>query len=223
MTRCASEPEFPTEGAAWTPPDPILRGPIQTERLLITGFGVDDAAEINKVVDASRASLLPWMVWAKSAHRSIEDSTKWVAEQAIVLKDPGAFKGVALAIRDRETGEILGCTGVHDVRRDSASCETGYWIRCDRRGNGLAGEAFRAILSWALASQPRGLGLARVRVFCSADNVASRRVIEKVGLRREVHQIADYYVPGHGISDRLGWGVLASEWDAGNGCLTGLA
>ena len=56
-----------------------------------------------------------------------------------------------------------------------------------------------------------GLGLNRVRVFCSADNTPSSRVPEKLALTPELRQRADYFVPDHGVTDRLGWGVLAGE------------
>ena len=57
------------------------------------------------------------------------------------------------------------------------------------------------------------MGLRHVRIYCSAANAPSRRVIEKLGVRQEVHQREDFFVPGVGVTDRLGWGVMTEEWD----------
>jgi RimJ/RimL family protein N-acetyltransferase len=72
----------------------------------------------------------------------------------------------------------------------------------------------RHFISWLL--RPRdagGLGLRRVRLTCSAANVASRGVLEKLGIPLEATLRREEHVPGVGITDRLGWGVLAEEWD----------
>ena len=48
-----------------------------------------------------------------------------------------------------------------------------------RRGQGYAGEAARALTEWALG-QP---GVRRVTAECLEDNLASIRVLEKIGMR----------------------------------------
>lgn len=213
MTRCANEPEFPAEGFAWTPPAQILPVPLESERLVIRAYELDDIPEVVETIRSNREQLQPWMPWAADEAWSPAHAGKFICEQIIALQDPKAFAAVGLGVFDRATGEFLGGSGVHDVRRDTASCETGYWIRADRRGRGYAGEACARAISWALGPQPAGLGLRRVRAFCSKDNTASVRVLEKLGLRKELHQRLDYHVPHYGVTDRLGFGVLADEWD----------
>jgi RimJ/RimL family protein N-acetyltransferase len=103
---------------------------------------------------------------------------------------------------------------VHDLQRASASCETGYWIHREAGGQGYAGEACAATISWAMKPAGEGgLGLRRVRVICSGANHRSVRVIEKLGLPKELHQRQENHLPGVGLTDRLGWGVMAHEWD----------
>lgn len=213
MTRCASEDRYPTRGLAWSAPDPLpLR--IETPRAVLRSYEPTDAEALHRVVDACRASLLPWLPWAKEDHRDADRSLHFIMNNRMHLREPGTLGHVVLGVFDRETGELLGGHGVHDIRRDTASCETGYWLRPEARGRGLITEATAHVLSWCFRRQDRGgMGLGRVRIYCSSANTPSSRVPERLGLTPEVMQRRDFYVEGVGLTDRLGWGVLAEEWD----------
>jgi RimJ/RimL family protein N-acetyltransferase len=212
MTRCQSEANFPAFGLGWSAPD-LVRCHLETPRLTVRAYQLEDAGAVFRVVNDHREHLLPWMPWARG-HRQIADTVKYIAEQIIATTAGPLFTGIGVGIFERASGEFLGGTGVHDVRPDTASCETGYWIRGDRCGQGFAAEACRHVVSWALSDPSAGgLGLRRVRIYCSSANAASRRIPEKLGLRQEVCQREDYYVEGLGPTDRMGWGVMGREWD----------
>ncbi|MEX0876137.1 MAG: GNAT family N-acetyltransferase [Phycisphaerales bacterium] len=214
MTRCHSENVFPTLGLGWSPPDPIACR-IETPRLLIRAYELGDAPEMFEIIRASSDHLLPWMPWS-TGHTCVEFTTRYVADQILALGAGEKFTEIGVGIFEKDTGDFIGGTGVHDVRRETASCETGYWVRHDRTGQGYATEACRHIISWALGPQSGGgLGLRRVRIYCSGANGASQKLPERLGLRQEVHQRDDSYIEGIGCTDRLGWGVMADEWDCG--------
>ncbi|MEQ8770708.1 MAG: GNAT family N-acetyltransferase [Phycisphaerales bacterium] len=214
MTRCASESDHPAQGLAWTDPDP-LKLSTQTERTLIRPYRSDDVDAVFEAVELSRGALLPWMPWARVSGDRKAATMTYVAAQATLATGPLKPEGVGVGIFERDSGAFLGSTGFHDLRRETASVETGYWIRADRHREGLCTEAMRGWITHMLRPKPSGgLGLNRVRIYCSADNLPSQQIPRKLGFRHEVHQRADYYVPEHGITDRLGWGVLAEEWNA---------
>lgn len=217
MTRCASENLYPAQGLAWEPPETITCH-LQTDRLIVRAYTLNDAPALFEAINESREDhLLPWMPWARDAHHTIESTTKYVCEQALAIANPASFNNVGTGIFCKQTGRFLGGSGIHDVRRDTASCETGYWIRKGETGKGYAQEACRRTISWALEDQSRaGMGLRRVRIYCSNLNAPSAKLIANLGIRREVHQRDDYYIDGLGLSDRLGWGVLKDEWDCAN-------
>lgn len=203
---------FPAAGLRWEAPNPV-RVELETDRLTIRPYRLSDADEVFGVIHSSMSHLTPWMPWAPT-HTGLAVTTKYIAEQIIALTAGPKFTNIGIGIFEKDTGDFVGGTGVHDVRRDTASCETGYWIRHDRVGRGYATEACARVLSWALGDQSTGgLGLRRVRIYCSSANRASSRVPEKLGLAPEVRQREDYYIEGIGPTDRLGWGVMAGEWD----------
>ncbi len=215
MTHCHSETHQPDAGFAWKEPDALnLR--VETPRLIIRPYELDDAPQVFEAVNACRDSLLPWMPWARTEHHEIASTINYVSQQIMRLRKPFTSDGVGVGVFDKTSDEFLGGTGFHDLRRDTASVEIGYWVRADRRNQGVCTESTAHWLSKLLTPQDRGgLGLQRVRIYCSGDNKASSRVPEKLGLRAEVTQRADYFVPHHGVTDRMGWGVMHDEWDTG--------
>ena len=56
------------------------------------------------------------------------------------------------------------------------------------------------------------LDLRRVTAGCFADNLASVRVLDKAGMRREQHGIEDSRHAELGWVDGYTYGILASEW-----------
>jgi RimJ/RimL family protein N-acetyltransferase len=87
--------------------------------------------------------------------------------------------GVWLA-EDRATGEPVGRVGLSHHRAWPDDPEVGWWIDPERWGEGLATEAGAATIAHAFET----LRLPRVVSLTTEANVASRRVMEKLELRK---------------------------------------
>jgi RimJ/RimL family protein N-acetyltransferase len=84
--------------------------------------------------------------------------------------------------RDPADGRFVGRAGLRNVQVEGRpEVELAYALRAEEWGHGLATEMARAILSLAF----RRLRLAEVVAFTLPTNRASRRVMEKTGLRYE--------------------------------------
>ena len=91
-------------------------------------------------------------------------------------------EGINLAIVDAEDqATIWGAASVYDVVADQGRAGVGYWLGPQARGRGVATRALRLLSGWALEELP----LARLELTCAPDNVASQRVAERCGFRRE--------------------------------------
>jgi ribosomal-protein-alanine N-acetyltransferase len=92
------------------------------------------------------------------------------------LWDSGAefYWVITLPEEDRAIGGV-SCRIVQD------SAEVGFLLNRRYWGNGLATDAARAIVEWALSIP----SVRRVWATCDTENLASARVLEKVGLARE--------------------------------------
>ncbi|AWB86088.1 GNAT family N-acetyltransferase [Mycetocola zhujimingii] len=138
--------------------------------------------------------------------------------------DPEAWCREWLAIPDSETdfscvaqldGEIagLGFLDVIDGMGQPGMPERtqgvmGYMLELDLAGRGLGTDLARGLLSAAFDS----LELRRVMASCNADNVASARVLEKVGMRREQHGVQDSWHAELGWVDGYQYALLDHEW-----------
>jgi RimJ/RimL family protein N-acetyltransferase len=85
------------------------------------------------------------------------------------------------AWRDRTTGEGVARGGLHIRQVEGEDViELGWAVAADRWGQGLATELARASVDAAAQ-----LGIARLVAFTMPGNVASRRVMEKLGMTYE--------------------------------------
>lgn len=115
------------------------------------------------------------------------------------------------------SGEVIGFTGfMVPWFRDGV--EIGWRIRSEHWGNGYAPEAARACLDHGFtAVGAGGLGFDEVISFTAATNLRSRRVMEKLGLRRDPD--GDFEHPGVPVGDPLRphvlYRVTSGEWAAG--------
>ena len=90
--------------------------------------------------------------------------------------------------------------------------ELGWVLHPDHTGHGYATEAVRALLRLCFDE----LGLRRVTADCFADNEASWRLMERVGMRREIHTLRESLHRSGEWLDGMGYALLADEWRAGN-------
>ncbi|MBC7770946.1 MAG: GNAT family N-acetyltransferase [Pyrinomonadaceae bacterium] len=198
----------------WKAPS-SLPSRFETPRLVLRAFEAGDAESLFHAVSDCRESMLPWMVWVKTEHRHLHETVYIIEKLRRACADPAASDFV-IGIFDRATGEVLGGTGLHRLHVASHEGEIGYWVRGDRRGEGICTEATRGMISWGFMPQAQGgWGLRRIHIKCSERNLSSQAVPRKIGLREELRAKQERFVPGMGWVDTLGWGVLADEWDVG--------
>lgn len=167
-----------------------------------------------EAVAAGRDSYFPWLPWVRTDNRSLEECVysiirfQKIRESASPVPD-----NFPIAIFDRATHQAIGGTGLHRIHHASHTAEIGYFIRPERRRQGLCAEAVAGLISWAFMPQPHGWGLRRLEIFCAGRNESSQHVPTRLGLRKEVVQKQHRWIEGLGWDDTLGWGITSNEWD----------
>jgi RimJ/RimL family protein N-acetyltransferase len=84
----------------------------------------------------------------------------------------------------------------------------GYIFDPAHRGNGYATEAVMGMVAHAFEH----LAVRRITAGCFADNLASVRILEKVGMRREQHGVGDSWHAELGWVDGYTYALLAETW-----------
>jgi RimJ/RimL family protein N-acetyltransferase len=90
----------------------------------------------------------------------------------------------------------------------STQAELGWVLDPAHTGAGYATEAVNELLHICFAD----LGLRRVTAECFTDNEASWRLMERLGMRRELHAVNDALHRSSTWHDTFGYGLLATEW-----------
>lgn len=93
---------------------------------------------------------------------------------------PGQAGGwVQFTLEEREGGRLVGDVGLSPADGETGVIKVGYTIDPAFQRRGYASEAVGALVEYALDT----LGADVVRAYASADNLASIRVAERVGMR----------------------------------------
>jgi RimJ/RimL family protein N-acetyltransferase len=174
--------------------------PIVTERLVLRKFTPDDIPDV--LGFASQSSV------AKVTSRRIQATEEGVRKYIDLQNSYQPFekdKVFKVAIKRKEDGKVIGLLGL--ICQDHGQGEMGRALGVEYRGRGYATEAARALMDYGFDS----LGLHRIHADTSTDNLASWRMMKRLGMRREGLLRGAVYEEGKWV-DRYVYGMLADEW-----------
>lgn len=100
---------------------------------------------------------------------------------------------------------LLGAVGLHRLQEEP---EIGFWAHPDARGRGLTTRAAAVAVDHAFGE----LGLTRLAAYASVPNVASRTVLERLGMRPTGVRRQAVTTGDGAVVDLAGYDLLASEW-----------
>lgn len=188
-------------------PDHLARAawPRRTERLTIRRATAEDAEAVWEV--RHHDSVQEWVMGG------LTDRASYVAgfaghdrlRRLLVVERDGVVVGDLVVY----VGDAWAQVEVAEQARDTQA-ELGWMVHPDHAGQGIATEAARELLRICFED----LGLRRVTAACFADNVASWRVMERIGMRRETATVADSLHRSGRWLDGYGYALLAEEWRA---------
>jgi RimJ/RimL family protein N-acetyltransferase len=117
--------------------------------------------------------------------------------------EPGWFQ---YAVELKPDHRHIGDVGVN-LNDNRMQAEIGYTLAPDRQGHGYATEAVRAVLDRLFTVQ----GLHKVSAECDARNVASIRLLERLGFTREGLLRRHTWIKGEWTDDLL-YGLLEEDF-----------
>jgi RimJ/RimL family protein N-acetyltransferase len=175
--------------------------PLETERLVLRAFEESDLDALYKAhsdVEVAR--------WLYNEPRTLEQARDLLGRKiAGELLAEGDW--LSSAVIERGTGNFVGDVALHWVSEEHKTGEIGFIFDPDYQGRGYATDAARALVDFAFD----GMGFHRVIGRTEARNVASARVLEKLGMRLEAHLVENEWVKGEWSSE-LVYAMLEHEW-----------
>jgi RimJ/RimL family protein N-acetyltransferase len=152
-------------------PSPVIR----SARLELREYGPGDAALVLALLEAGgEPEALP-----PGAPADPDAVPGWLADAIGRPRREGT--GLHLMMLDSAAGQIVGSIGLFHADWEVRSVEIGYGVHSKKRGQGYASEALGAVARWTLTEA----GIQRAWLTANTDNLASVRVAEKAGFRRE--------------------------------------
>ena len=155
-------------------------------------------------------------------YRRLEAVSRWLVRAPLTAEDYliqfERLDSLAKTLVVELQGEVIGdlMVTVEDgwaqaeilEQAQQVQAELGWVLAPDRGGHGYATEAVRELIRLCFED----LGLRRVTANCFADNEASWRLMERVGMRREIHTVRESLHRSGRWLDGLGYALLADEW-----------
>jgi RimJ/RimL family protein N-acetyltransferase len=120
---------------------------------------------------------------------------------------PAPGKWLQTALELRSTREMIGDVAFHIKKDDERQAMIGYSLARPFWGHGYALEAVSGLLGYLFGE----LHLHRVIAECDVENVASWRLLEKLGFRREAHLVENIFFKGT-YGSEYHYALLEREW-----------
>ena len=175
----------------------------ETDRLILRTIEDGDAALQDRLLNTP--TVMARLGGVKELH---EIEAKHARARASWAQDGFSF----LMMIEKDTGELVGHCGIKRVdnplARNQGDHEIGWLVREDRWRRGYAEEAMRAVLAWAFES----VGAPHVVALTSEANVASWKLMEKLGMRRR--EDLDFSDPNYPPEDNptILYSLDAADW-----------
>jgi RimJ/RimL family protein N-acetyltransferase len=184
------------------PEVPLPDPPLQRGSVLLRAWTRDDVPAV--VAACGDGSIAKWSTVIPFPYAE-SDALVWLEGQEPMRL---SGDGLDLALAHADTGAVLGAIGMHDVSMTLLSAVIGYWLAPEARGHGYMTTAVRLLAGWAFEE----LGLARLELMTDPQNVASQRVAERCGFKREGHLRSHIRIRHSGERrDSLVYGLLPGE------------
>ena len=158
----------------------------------------EDLAALHAI--QSREDVTRWIYWGP---RTLEQ----VREVLDGLIERPAAAGPWFAVERLDTPGLIGTVSLQ--LGEHRQGEIGFSFHPEHQGHGYATEASRELLRIAFEDHD----LHRVYARLEPRNVASARVLEKLGMRREALLLENESVKGEWQSEAI-YALLAREWEA---------
>ena len=159
--------------------DEIPETELPGERVVLRALHEPEAAELYRLIDASRghlAQFLPWPPDCNSVEDVIDRLETWEMQAQM-------GNGACWGIFEKTVGgdNLAGCIFIGWVHLEHRSATISYWLGQGFTGRGLATEALNLLCKFCFET----LGLNRLEITAAVENKASIALAKRCGFKEE--------------------------------------
>jgi [ribosomal protein S5]-alanine N-acetyltransferase len=178
---------------------------IRTERLILRDFVATDWEEVLQYQNDPRyLQFSPWR--ERSPEAVLEFVARFLSWQ---VESPRSRFQLCICLAEGD--KVIGNVGIRKPDPDAGVAELGFELVPEYWGNGYGTEAAARMLRFAFDE----LKVHRVSAHCIAENTASARVLERIGMRWEGTLRESEFFKGRWWDVRL-FGALQEDWRGGS-------
>lgn len=174
---------------------------LKSEKVILREMEEKDWIGVHKY--ASQEKVCQYQTWGPNSEPESEEFVKQVLIDA--KKEPRSRFVFAIILK--ESGEMIGA-GEFNIRDYTNRVgEIGYIVNPKYWGMGFATEVAKLLITYGI----NDLNMHRIFATCDPINIASSRVLDKVGMIKE-GRLRENLVIKDGWRDSLLYGILEQEW-----------
>jgi RimJ/RimL family protein N-acetyltransferase len=178
--------------------------PIETERLRLRPFSRGDVDAVYSY--RSRADVAEYLFDQPMNHQECAEAVRLRAGQIGFSKEGDK---ILLGVERKTDNRLIGEVSLIWRSMVDQQAEVGYVLHPDAHGQGVATEATRALLAFGFEV----VGLHRIYARCDARNVASAKVMARLGMQEEARFREHVQVKGRWDEEVI-CAILDREWFA---------
>lgn len=178
---------------------------IETENLIIRPYSIEDLEDLHNVY--SDEAVMAFIPEGVMSYEWVKDLIKWMNEYCYENNTPDHIIKFGVSVVHKESEKVIGWCGLGALDCKPEDVEIFYGLSSEYWGQGLATEAAKAMLNYGFEV----IGLNRIIAIVNPNNIASKKVIEKIGMRfKSVLKVDD---PNYnGYDGELYYSMTKDEW-----------
>ena len=177
---------------------------VETERLLIRCWALEDAPLMRALLDESDDFLRPWIPFMSHEPRTLWETTEWIRG---MRGDFDRDVNYRYPIFSKNEGTLLGETGLY-TRAGPGAREIGYLLGKSAAGKGYALEAAAAMTQVGFEVT----GVDRIEILCAPENAPSAVIPEKLGYTHEATLPRRFTDCDGVLRDSMVWTLYAANY-----------
>ncbi len=170
-----------------------LKVPLRGERIILRNFRRSDFDNVHEY--ASDSLVCKFMTWGPNTKKDTKD---FMAR---------AMKG-ELAIEHIEDKKVIGGCRITVQSGKHKNADLGYCLNKKYWNQGLTTEATKLLIGFGFSK----LKMHRIYATCDIENIASRKVLQKCGMKKEGILRERFLIRGRWRSSYL-FSILRKEWE----------
>lgn len=151
-------------------------------RIYLRKLNLKDANDLFEYV--SNENVTHYLTW--NPHKNIEETKAYLSNVATKY-DQDTYRW---AICLKENNKVIGTIDVVRLNKENEEAEIGYVLNDKYHNHGYMSEAFNGVINYLFNE----VNLKKIKACYQLGNVASKRVMEKCGLKKE-HLIKEKTLP----------------------------